>query len=114
MKNRSCERQAVLYARVASVSQHNEDAFDARLARCSDYAVAKNYQVVGRFVDHASGLSADRPQLKSMLKFLRSRRNVVVVIDDLAGLARDIRTYYELRRSICKAGGSIEFAGDLT
>ncbi len=66
-----------------------------------------------------SGKLTQRPAMKAMLAFLKSRRSggTVVIIDDVSRLARGIAAHLELRASIAKAGGilespSIEFGDD--
>jgi site-specific DNA recombinase len=66
-----------------------------------------------------SGGLIDRPAIKRMLAFLRQHRSerIVVIIDDISRLARDLKAHIELRTAISDAGGvlqspSIEFGED--
>lgn len=62
----------------------------------------------------------DRPGMQDMLRFLRRRRktdNIVILIDEISRLARDIKAHLDLRTAISDAGGllespSIEFGED--
>ena len=60
-----------IYTRVSTDAQAEDDrtSLDEQLAACSDYAKAKDWQIVARFSDVATGTSrADkRPGLKALL-----------------------------------------------
>lgn len=105
------QRQAVVYCRVSSIKQKTKgDGLESQLTRCAEFARMKNYAVVESFRDDVSGSLIDRPGMKSMLAYLRQHRakEIVVIIDDVSRLARDIKTHIELRAAISKAGGTLE------
>lgn len=106
------QQKAVTYCRVSSERQVREGhGLDSQATRCREYARAKGYVVVETFQDAAqSGKLLDRPKMKEMLAYLRKHRNegIVVVIDSIDRLARDIETHIQLRAAISAAGGKLE------
>ena len=104
--------KAVIYGRVASKGvQENEIRGEEQDARCRAYAQSRGYQVVGTFYDEGqSGNSVERPQLASMLAFLakHKRDGLVVLVDDIARVARTLKAYVEVREAIHAAGATIE------
>lgn len=112
---------AVIYTRVSSRTQVNKgDGLASQESRCRDYAAYKGHDVAEVFQDAGvSGGVADRPGIKSMLKWLRSHRKdaPVVIIDDISRIARGIEAHWTLRNAIGSVGGrlespSIEFGED--
>ncbi len=104
---------AVIYSRIASARAGEvEDCLSARTRRTRAYAGRMGYEVVAAFQDHASGMdTAFRPGLQDMLAFLREHPNekpIIVCVDDIAQVARDIAAYMELRAAITDAGGILE------
>lgn len=105
--------RVIIYCRVASAKASDGDqALIGQERRCRDYAASKGYSVGEVFRDRAiSGRSLDRPGTRAMLQYLESRRDrVVVVVDDLNRLARDIATYTDLRSAMSAAGARLECA----
>ncbi len=112
-------QQAIIYARVSSQKQVTEgNGLASQETRCRDYAKHKGYEVIEVFRDEGlSGKLMDRPNMHVMLKYLKRNRGLVVIIDDISRLARDIETHIHLRTAISKNGGklespSIEFGDD--
>ncbi len=120
MEHRTIQ-QCLVYCRVSSPKQVREGhGLESQESRCREYAKSKGYEVLATFHDEGlSGKLLDRPNMKAMLTFLRSykQERLVVVIDDISRLARDIGTHISLRSAISNAGGrlespSIEFGDD--
>ena len=111
---------AVTYCRVSSTRQKTKgDGLESQNTRCREFARMKGYTVVETFKDDASGSLIDRPGMKLLLAYVRKHRSrgIVVIIDDVSRLARDVKTHIELRAAIAGAGGvlespSIEFGED--
>jgi site-specific DNA recombinase len=105
-------QKAVIYARVSSVKQVTEgNGLASQETRCRDYAKHKNYEIIDVFRDEGlSGKLLDRPNMKAMLSYLKKHKHekLVVIIDDISRLARDIETHIRLRASITDAGGKLE------
>lgn len=114
-------QQAVIYCRVSSPKQVTEGhGLASQETRCREYARHKGYEVVEVFHDGGiTGKLLDRPNMKAMLAYIKKRKTdkLVVIIDDISRLARNIETHLHLRASIAAAGGklespSIEFGDD--
>ena len=104
-------RAAVIYCRIASVTQANpEIELDAQEARCLTYAEQRGLAVLRVFKEHDSGAAPDRSVLSEMLSFIkeRSESSVIVVLDDISRLARGLTQYHEIRAAIADAGGVVE------
>lgn len=104
-------RAAVIYCRIASVTQANpEIELDAQEARCLTYAEQRGLAVLRVFKEHGSGAAPDRSVLSEMLGFIKGRNesSVTVVLDDISRLARGLAQYHEIRGAIADAGGVVE------
>ncbi|MEW8626257.1 MAG: recombinase family protein [Candidatus Thiodiazotropha sp.] len=113
MSTRSKVRQqAVVYCRVSSVKQVTEgQGLQSQEKMCREFARIKSYEVVKSFHDKGqSGKLMNRPQMKTMLEYLHAHRddNVVVIIDSIDRLARDLETHLNLRAAIRDAGATLE------
>lgn len=113
LESPSALERAVIYCRVSSPSQLQKGhGLASQETRCREFARMKGYDVVEVFTDEAiSGGLIDRPGIKSMLTYLRAKRktaNLVVIIDDISRLARDMKAHLELRSAIAGAGGRLE------
>src|SRR6266404_3499750 len=104
--------KAVIYCRVSSDRQVKEGhGLEGQERRCHKYAEEHGYPVVAVFRDEGvSGGLIDREGMQQMLDFLDERRGeeVVVLIDDIKRLARDLIGHFTLRRSIQSRGGRLE------
>ena len=102
---------AVIYCRVSSSKQTTRgDGLSSQETRCREFAGYRGHEVVKVFKDDASGGLIDRPGMKAMLAFIRSKRKAspVVVIDDISRLARGLEAHLQLRAAIGNAGGTLE------
>lgn len=121
-KSKQPGERAVVYARVSSAAQVAKGhGIASQETRCREFARMKGYEVAEVFRDEAiSGGIMDRPGMLAMLDYLdrnRSSGPIVVIIDDISRLARNIRAHLDLRDAINEAGGrlespSIEFGED--
>jgi site-specific DNA recombinase len=103
--------QAVIYCRVSSERQAKEgDGARSQEQRCRSYAQMMGYIVPHVFTDDGvSGALIDRPAIQKMLLFLRSQPSeVVVIIDDISRIARDVIAHFQLKAAIRAAGGRLE------
>lgn len=117
---RKTNQQAVIYCRVSTKKQAREgNGLGSQETRCREYAKHRGHQVVGVFTDDVSGKLAQRPGFDDMLASIRKSRKagMVVIIDDISRMARDVRNHFDLKESIFRAGAtlespSIEFGSD--
>ena len=103
--------QAVIYCRVSSSKQVREGhGLEGQEKRCYDYAVSKGYSVVDVFREEGiSGAVTNRPAMRRLLEFLEeNHESIVVIIDDIKRLARNVEGHFELRAEICSRKGVIE------
>jgi site-specific DNA recombinase len=112
-------KKAVIYCRVSSQKQLREgDGLESQRVRCEEFARYRDLEVIEIFRDEASGGAVNRPGMKAMIAFLKSKREPhIVIIDDISRLARGLDAHLTLRDTIRKAGGvlqspSIDFADD--
>lgn len=109
--SRKTNHKEVIYARVSTKRQAKEgNGLGSQETRCREYAEFRGHQVVGVFTDDMSGGLATRPGFDAMLKFIRAHRKegMVVIIDDISRMARDVRNHFNLKESIKKAGATLE------
>ena len=111
MKKKEHKQKAVIYWRIACSENHYLDhSQSAQIERCKRYADLKRYEVIDVFGDNVSGNVIERPGVKDLLDFLNAHRTdtPVVLIDDIARLARDLLVHMKLREMIDAAGGILE------
>ena len=103
--------RAAIYTRVSSERQVNEgDGLQSQEHRCRSYAQMCDYTVLATFSDDGvSGALIERPGIQALLAFLRSQEGeIVVIIDDISRIARDVIAHVTLRAAIKAAGGRLE------
>ena len=123
LQNNDNRPKAVIYARVSSIKQVQEGhGLSSQETRCREFARNRGYEVLEVFSDEGvTGKLLERKQMQAMLTFLRTRKRkneqIIVLIDDISRLARDVEAHIQLRGAISEAGGklespSIEFGDD--
>jgi site-specific DNA recombinase len=105
--------KSVVYCRVSSQAQVTKgDGLGSQETRCREYAKHKGYSVEEVFYDEGiSGKLLDRAKMREMLSYLKKhgkKEPVIVIIDDISRLARDLETHIKLRTAIADAGGKLE------
>lgn len=105
--------KAIIYCRVSSDRQVREGhGLDGQESRCRKYAIEKGYQILAVFRDEGiSGGVVERDGMQELLAFLNKHRDgneLVVVIDDIKRLARDVMGHFTLKKSIQAAGARLE------
>jgi len=109
--SRKTNQKAVIYARVSTKRQSLEgNGLGSQETRCREYAGYRGHEVIAVFTDDMSGGVATRPGFEEMIKFIRAnrRKGLVVVIDDISRMARDVMAHFALKQSITNAGASLE------
>jgi site-specific DNA recombinase len=84
---------AVIYTRVSTDEQVREGmSLDAQLAACREYCERQGYEIARVFVEAGeSAKTANRTQLKEMLRFCREDGTVHVVIVHKVSILRQSR-----------------------
>lgn len=103
-------QKCVAYVRVSSADQKiNGHGIDGQTSACREYAQQQRYDFVQVFKDDITGKALKRPGMDAMLAFLRKQKEpYVVIIYDVARLARDLYVYLVLKKSIAEAGAILE------
>jgi DNA invertase Pin-like site-specific DNA recombinase len=71
-------KRAAIYARV-STDENRQDP-ETQLRELRDFAERRGFEVVGEYIDHASGKSEERAKYKQLLEDARRRRIDVVLV----------------------------------
>lgn len=79
-------RRAAIYARVST----GEQTTDNQLFRLREVAARAGYEVVGEYVETASGASLTRPEMDRMMKDAARRRFDVLLAWDVSRLGRSL------------------------
>lgn len=103
--------KSIVYCRVSGTKQATQgDGLGSQEQRCREYAAYRQLDVVQVFREDYTGATAERPAMRAALAFLKKHRRdpVVMIIDDLSRLARDVVSFRKLRDQISAAGGLLE------
>ncbi|HEX9908723.1 MAG TPA: recombinase family protein [Thermoplasmata archaeon] len=92
--------KAALYARV-SKADDSQDPIN-QLMRLRSYAKEREWDIVGEYVDRASGADANRPQLRQMLNDARARRFGLVLTTKIDRIAR---SSFDLKQIVAELEG---------
>ena len=79
-------QRAAMYARV-STDETRQDP-ETQLRQLRDYAASRDFQVVGEYIDYASGRQVDRTGYKQLMDIVRKRQVDVVMVFHYDRLAR--------------------------
>lgn len=71
-------KRAAIYARVSTIDKGQDP--ETQLLQLREYANRRGFEVVGEFIDHASGTKEDRPEYQAMLDAVRKRKIDVVLV----------------------------------
>lgn len=96
-------KNAVIYTRSASP---NEQATNAQLEICREYARAHGYNVVAEFSDNGySGMNFNRPAFIAMND---SRDKwATLIVYHINKLSRNSKDFYKYRKALCNEGKEI-------
>ena len=79
MKNQVIQTKRVaLYARVSTLDKGQDP--ETQLTQLREYASRRNFDVMGEFIDYASGTTQDRIQYKLMMAAAKKRKLDVVLV----------------------------------
>lgn len=77
-KQNNRAKRVALYARVSTLDKGQDP--QTQLDQLRDYAQRRNFEVMGEFIDYASGTTQDRAQYKLMMEAARKRKLDVVLV----------------------------------
>ena len=70
--------RVALYARVSTL--HKGQDPETQLIQLREYAKRRNFEIIGEFIDYASGTSEERKQYKLMMEAAKKRKIDVVLV----------------------------------
>lgn len=97
-------KKIALYARVST----REQTTDNQLSRLREIATVRNYEVVGEYIDVASGADQNRPQLTAMLTQAKKGNIGKIIAIRLDRLARSVVNLSELVGDLNEWGVTLE------
>ena len=71
-------KRVAIYARVSTVDRGQDP--ETQLITLREYAERRDFEIVGEYIDYASGTREDRPQYREMLEVARKRKIDVVLV----------------------------------
>lgn len=90
--------QIVIYARYSTDNQ-NPDTIEVQVQKCGQWASDNGHSVIDIFADEGvSGMKADRPKYKEMMKSLLTGKVQAVIIYDQSRMFRDMVEWFLFRR----------------
>lgn len=78
MKNTSTTQRVALYARVSTLDKGQDP--ETQLIQLREYAKRRNFEIIGEFIDFASGTSEERKQYKQMMEAAKKRKIDIVLV----------------------------------
>lgn len=104
--------KALIYCRVSSQRQVDEGhGLDSQEQRCKNYAQNKNYEVAEVFPDEGiSGGLFERPAMQKLIAYLDAHplERFIIIFDDLARFARDVKVHIQLKAELQSRGAKLE------
>ena len=70
--------RVALYARVSTLDKGQDP--ETQLIQLREYAKRRNFEIIGEFIDYASGTSEERKQYKFMMEAAKKRKIDVVLV----------------------------------
>ena len=93
-------RRIAIYYRVSTSDQRP----DAQVHELRDYAKKRRFEIVGEYVDTASGAAKSRPELDRMLADVRKRKADVVLVWAFDRFARSTRQLVDTLEEFAELG----------
>ena len=84
------KKRAAIYARVSTVDKGQDP--ETQLRQLREYADRRGFEIVGEYIDHASGRREDRTQFKNLLADARKRQFDVLLVWSYDRFARSVHT----------------------
>ncbi len=76
--NKKAQKRVAIYARVSTLEKGQDP--ETQLRQLREYVARRNFELIGEFVDYASGKTENREQYKIMLGLVRKRQIDVVLV----------------------------------
>ena len=78
MKDTTITQRVALYARVSTLDKGQDP--ETQLIQLREYAKRRNFEIIGEFIDYASGTSEERKQYKQMMEAAKKRKLDIVLV----------------------------------
>ena len=102
-------QRVALYARVSTLATQNPEM---QLLELQEYATRRAWQVVGEYVDHASGAKESRPALNRLMADARQRKFDVIAVWKVEPLRKVAQASDQRSRGTgCRRLGVRQFEG---
>ena len=98
--------KVALYARVSKANESQDP--ENQLMRLIAYANERDWSVIGKYVDTASGADDNRPQLDRMIADARARRFGLILCVKVDRLARSVTSLYRILSELEARGVKFE------
>jgi DNA invertase Pin-like site-specific DNA recombinase len=72
------QKRVAIYARVSTIDKRQDP--ETQLMALREYAERRGFQMVGEYIDYASGTREDRPQYQALLDTARKRQVDIVLV----------------------------------
>jgi DNA invertase Pin-like site-specific DNA recombinase len=105
MKNKKTftSNKAIIFARVSSEAQRDNNSLDVKNFKMKEYCVRKGFEIIKEIMLVESSTKGDRLQFHEMIKFVRSHKEhvhvIVDAVDRLQIIFSEVRIIEELRTS---------------
>jgi DNA invertase Pin-like site-specific DNA recombinase len=87
------QKRGAIYARVSTVDKGQDP--ETQLMTLRQYAERREFQVVGEYIDYASGTREDRPQYQALWEAARKRQLDVVLVWRYDRFARSTQAWVQ-------------------
>lgn len=72
------QKRVAIYAQVSTIDKGQDP--ETQLIALREYAERREFQIVGEYIDYASGTREDRPKYRALLEAARKRQLDVVLV----------------------------------
>ena len=81
--------RVALYARVSTLDKGQDP--ETQLIQLREYAKRRNFEIIGEFIDYASGASEERKQYKLMMEAAKKRKLMLFWFGDMTVLLAQLK-----------------------
>lgn len=96
------QKRVAIYARVSTVDKGQDP--DTQLIALREYAERRGFQIVGEYIDYASGTREDRPQYRMLLEAAWKRHVDIVLVWRYDRFARSTQTLVQALKEFQSLG----------
>ena len=114
INNQPDNKRALVYLRVARVSEQDDGQFDMQRQRCEEMAKQYELTIIKEYREVGSGLTAaeDRPGLGRLLEELPIIKPRYLLVSDLARISRQVREVVAVDEYLMCVGAELLVYGE--